>query len=56
MKIVDIRIEHYENRFEHHDKPSNYISRIKHKLKELGKEFQFTNFPVNSTFGKGYYR
>ena len=41
MKIVDIRIEHYENSFEYHNKPSNYISRIKHKLKELGKKFVF---------------
>ena len=39
MKIVDIRIDHYENSFEYHNQPSNYTSRIKRKLKEFGREF-----------------
>ena len=41
MKIVDIRIQHFKEHFtinNNHNKP---ISRIKHKLKELAKEFVF---------------
>ena len=41
MKIVDIRIQHFKEHFtinNNHNKP---ISRSKHKLKELAKEFVF---------------
>ena len=39
MKIVDGRIENFEKSYVPHNKPSKYISRIKYKLKELGKKF-----------------
>lgn len=41
MKIVDIRIKHFEQNFHTHTRNKNTISRIQNKLKEFGKEFVF---------------
>ena len=41
MKIVDIRIQHFKEHFTLNKNYKNPISRIKHKLKELAKEFVF---------------
>ena len=41
MKIVDIRIRHFEQHFRHDNNNKYTISRIKKKLTEFGKEFVF---------------
>ena len=40
MEIVDVRIKHHETNYKHLNTKAP-ISRIKNKLKELGKEFVF---------------
>ena len=41
MKIVDIRLQHFKEHLTLNNNHKNPISRIKHKLKELAKEFVF---------------
>ena len=41
MNIVDIRIQHFKDHFTLNNNRNKPISRIKHKLKELAKEFVF---------------
>ena len=41
MQIVDIRIQHFKEHFTINPYNNKPISRIKHKLKELAKEFVF---------------
>ena len=41
MKIVDIRVNHFEQHFRNNTNNSNSVSRIQNKLKKFGRKFVF---------------
>ena len=41
MRIVDVRINYFKDHFTLHNKDKNSVTRIKQKLKEIGKDFVF---------------